>query len=118
MNIIIFLKLKQLLDYYIIILIFLPEVKKVLKIVIFIRKNLRHKLAEVYVKTCLTTLYDRVGAEIFAFAIFAVTSLPQISDPLVNVNIKSQFEPSDKLNAAAKVFPWTGEMILIRTSTV
>ena len=35
-------------------------------------------MAEVYGKGCLTTLYDRVGAEIFAFAIFAVTAYPYI----------------------------------------
>lgn len=45
---------------------------------IFKRIDLRHKLAEVFVKACVTTLYDRVGAEIFAFAIFAVTAYPYI----------------------------------------
>ena len=52
--------------------------KKVSRYMIFIRIDLRHKLAEVYGKGCLTTLYDRVGAEIFAFAIFAVTAYPYI----------------------------------------
>lgn len=35
-------------------------------------------MAEVYVKKCITTLYDRVGAEVFAFAIFTVTPYPYI----------------------------------------
>ena len=35
-------------------------------------------MAEVYVKRCLTTLYDRIWAEVFALAIFAVTPYPYI----------------------------------------
>ena len=35
-------------------------------------------MAEVYKKVCIITLYDRVGTEVFAFAIFTVTPYPYI----------------------------------------
>lgn len=52
--------------------------KKFRDLCFFIRIDLHHKLAEVFVKACVTTLYDRVETEIFAFAIFAVTAYPYI----------------------------------------
>ena len=52
--------------------------KKFRDLCFFIRIDLRHKLAEVCIKECITILYDRVGTEIFAFAIFAVTPYPYI----------------------------------------